>query len=316
EVALARTTPLKEAVALFAAGKQPLVPVAFQAVVARSLHQEALVPRKALNLLKAWLVRDPLAARAIADHAPAEWVERLARNQATPLQALDVITASQHLAPAIKRYASRNRLSRTKDARELATLAAHMPAGMGGFQNLNQWLVQGPAPVQALGLLMTARRDGTRLAALHQQWGAEAFAQACADAVAELCTQAESARDAAAAHRARRDAAVLELLQHLGGEHARCLMQALSSCNHQAAPGCKLDGAYTQHTIPKRNGGERLIHAPAPALKQLQRAVLNKLLMPLGAHEAACGFVQGRNIVHNAQPHVGQAVVVNADIRN
>ncbi|MFM8345876.1 MAG: hypothetical protein ACKOB5_15475, partial [Betaproteobacteria bacterium] len=72
EVALARTTPLKEAVALFAAGKQPLVPVAFQAVVARSLHQEALVPRKALNLLKAWLVRDPLAARAIADHAPAE----------------------------------------------------------------------------------------------------------------------------------------------------------------------------------------------------------------------------------------------------
>ncbi|MFM8737639.1 MAG: reverse transcriptase family protein, partial [Betaproteobacteria bacterium] len=38
--------------------------------------------------------------------------------------------------------------------------------------------------------------------------------------------------------------------------------------------------------------------------------------MPLGAHEAACGFVQGRSIVHNAQPHVGQAVVVNADIRN
>jgi len=48
----------------------------------------------------------------------------------------------------------------------------------------------------------------------------------------------------------------------------------------------------------------------------VQRAILNKLLMPLGVHGAACGFVPGRNITHNALPHVGQAVVVNADIRN
>ncbi len=328
KIALARTTPLKEAVSLFAAGKQPLVPGAFQAVVARSLHHEALVPSKALTLLKAWMVRDPLAARAITDHAPADWVDRLARNPATPLQALDVMATSKHLPPPIKRHAWRNRLARTQDARELATLAAHMPAGMGSFQNLNQWLPQGPAPVQALGLLMTARRDGARLAARHKKRGGEAFAQACADGVEVLLGRAgddtlgrtagqdEDPADIQAARRARHDAAVLELLQHLGGEQARALLQCVARRDHSAAAGCKLDGAYTHHTIPKRNGGERVIHAPAAALKQVQRAILNTLLMPLGVHGAACGFVPGRNITHNALPHVGQAVVVNADICN
>ena len=104
KVALARTTPLKEAVSLFAAGKQPLVPGAFQAVVARSLHHEALVPSKALTLLKAWMVRDPLAARAITDHAPADWVDRPARNPAPPVPALDVMALRKPPPPPTKRH--------------------------------------------------------------------------------------------------------------------------------------------------------------------------------------------------------------------
>jgi retron-type reverse transcriptase len=59
-----------------------------------------------------------------------------------------------------------------------------------------------------------------------------------------------------------------------------------------------------------------VISAPDAGLKRVQRAVLERLLAPLGQHEAAHGFAPGRSIVGNAQVHVGQSVVVNADVRS
>ena len=41
-----------------------------------------------------------------------------------------------------------------------------------------------------------------------------------------------------------------------------------------------------------------------------------KLLQPLGAHDAAFGFVPGRNITGNAERHVGQSIVTTADIHS
>ena len=89
-----------------------------------------------------------------------------------------------------------------------------------------------------------------------------------------------------------------------------------SMADPKAPAGHKLDHTYTEHQIPKRDGSLRTINAPHPAVKEAQRLLLDQLIQPLGAHEAACGFVPLRSIVDNAQPHVGQAVVVNAAISN
>lgn len=72
--------------------------------------------------------------------------------------------------------------------------------------------------------------------------------------------------------------------------------------------------SYARFTIPKRRGGEREIHAPSDALKDLQRRILQRLLNPLPAHSAASGFVLRRSIVDNARPHAGQGVVINIDL--
>jgi retron-type reverse transcriptase len=71
---------------------------------------------------------------------------------------------------------------------------------------------------------------------------------------------------------------------------------------------------YTRFTIPKRRGGARTISAPTEKLKALQRRILYRLLNPLPMHPSATGFVRGRSIVDNAQPHVGQGVVINLDL--
>lgn len=73
---------------------------------------------------------------------------------------------------------------------------------------------------------------------------------------------------------------------------------------------------YTRFTIPKKHGGAREIDAPSDALKSLQRRVLHRLLNPLPTASEATGFVRGRSVIHNAQPHVGQDVVINIDLED
>ena len=73
---------------------------------------------------------------------------------------------------------------------------------------------------------------------------------------------------------------------------------------------------YVTFAIPKRTGGERLIHAPKRRLKTALRA-LDRLLvskLPKSAH--AHGFVRGRSVATNAAPHVGKAVVLHFDIKD
>lgn len=66
----------------------------------------------------------------------------------------------------------------------------------------------------------------------------------------------------------------------------------------------------------KRNGGRRLIEAPKARLKYLQSQILRCILDRVPPHAAAHGFVAGRSIVTNAQPHVGQRVLVQFDLRD
>jgi RNA-directed DNA polymerase len=73
---------------------------------------------------------------------------------------------------------------------------------------------------------------------------------------------------------------------------------------------------YTRFEIPKRSGGARVILAPAPELKKVQRLILHRLLRRLPAHPCAAGFERGHSIVTNALPHVGRDVVVRLDLRD
>jgi retron-type reverse transcriptase len=82
-----------------------------------------------------------------------------------------------------------------------------------------------------------------------------------------------------------------------------------------AKQGHVFDDLYHTYKLPKKSGGTRLITAPDPKLKALQRAILDRGLSKLAVHSAAMGFVPGKSIVENARPHVDQSVVVNVDIR-
>jgi retron-type reverse transcriptase len=73
---------------------------------------------------------------------------------------------------------------------------------------------------------------------------------------------------------------------------------------------------YRRFAMPKKTGGERIISAPMPRVKRLQYWVLDNILAKVPLHPAAHGFIPGRSIVSNAQPHVDKAVVVNLDLKN
>ena len=77
---------------------------------------------------------------------------------------------------------------------------------------------------------------------------------------------------------------------------------------------------YHRFTLPKKSGGQRQISAPKPALKQAQQWIFTTVLQGIAdaahLHPAAHGFIATKNVVGNALPHVGRAVVVNLDLRN
>lgn len=73
---------------------------------------------------------------------------------------------------------------------------------------------------------------------------------------------------------------------------------------------------YTKTVVPKRSGGKRIILAPKPELKAIQRRILDEVLVKFPMGDAVHGFVQGRSIVSNAQPHVGKAYVAKLDLKD
>jgi len=68
--------------------------------------------------------------------------------------------------------------------------------------------------------------------------------------------------------------------------------------------------------VAKASGSLRLIEAPKPRLKGLQRRLLADILTHIPPHEAAHGFRAGRSIATFVAPHVGQAIVLKMDLRD
>lgn len=73
---------------------------------------------------------------------------------------------------------------------------------------------------------------------------------------------------------------------------------------------------YVNFTVPKKSGGVRTLAAPHQKLAAAQRWIFENVLQKVPPHDAANGFVTGRSVVTNAQPHVGTDVVVNVDLKD
>lgn len=73
---------------------------------------------------------------------------------------------------------------------------------------------------------------------------------------------------------------------------------------------------YHRFTIPKRNGGKRIISSPKSRLRLAQSWLLRAVLTPLELDEAAMAFRPGRSIVDNAALHQNRAIVIRLDLKD
>lgn len=73
---------------------------------------------------------------------------------------------------------------------------------------------------------------------------------------------------------------------------------------------------YRHFEIPKRTGGMRLISSPNGLVRELQYKLLPVFQELYEAHPAAHGFIAGRSVVSNAEPHTGQRLVLNVDLQD
>ncbi len=71
---------------------------------------------------------------------------------------------------------------------------------------------------------------------------------------------------------------------------------------------------YRPVDLPKRNGGARKLYVPDEALKRVQRAIAEKLLILEPVSRYATAYVFGKSIISNADPHTGKEKILKLDI--
>jgi len=79
---------------------------------------------------------------------------------------------------------------------------------------------------------------------------------------------------------------------------------------------CSAPLRHYRWTAVPRPHGLRLVAAPKPRLKEIQRRLLRHVLQPIALHEAAHGGVRGRSVRTAVAPHVGATVVIRADLQD
>ncbi len=73
---------------------------------------------------------------------------------------------------------------------------------------------------------------------------------------------------------------------------------------------------YHYRVLAKGPGSVRLIEAPKPRLKEMQRRILTQVLEKIPPPSVVHGFVKARSIKTFAAPHTGQRVVLRMDLRD
>lgn len=71
---------------------------------------------------------------------------------------------------------------------------------------------------------------------------------------------------------------------------------------------------YRWQVLPRPHGGVRVVAAPKPRLKEIQRRLLRHVLARIPVHEAAHGSVTGRSVRTALAPHSRATVVLRMDL--
>lgn len=74
--------------------------------------------------------------------------------------------------------------------------------------------------------------------------------------------------------------------------------------------------SHYHYRILGKEPGIRLIEAPKPRLKELQRQILAQILDKVPPHSAVHGFIKGRSIKSCVGPHIGRRVILRMDLRD
>ncbi len=112
--------------------------------------------------------------------------------------------------------------------------------------------------------------------------------------------------------------ALAKFVNHLSGRRATPLGMKPWAFSPQELMGMMASPHlhYRPFSLPKKSGGVRHIHAPEPALKMVQWALAPFFRTMFTPAVCSFGFERGRGIVENAEVHLGQDWVLNADIQN
>lgn len=81
------------------------------------------------------------------------------------------------------------------------------------------------------------------------------------------------------------------------------LMRRLGITSPELIALLELEPKYTVSHRPKSRGGVRIICAPDPALKRIQRLILDRILVHLPVSRRVFGGMRGRNHIHHACVH-------------
>lgn len=74
--------------------------------------------------------------------------------------------------------------------------------------------------------------------------------------------------------------------------------------------------SYKKYTIPKKNGGVRVIHHPRKELKVVQRWIVEHVISDLPVHDSVYSYRKGRGIRLHAEIHKNNNYLLRLDLRN
>ncbi len=130
----------------------------------------------------------------------------------------------------------------------------------------------------------------------------------------ELIRQNERKEDIEAACKYAQNLEDLGLPIIFNREHFSLLLGV--KCNEISKMMATLEtNYYHSAAIKKKSGGERILDIPAVQLRNIQRWILNHILIKLHVSKYAMGFCKDKSIVTNASQHVGKKCIVNMDLK-
>ena len=97
-----------------------------------------------------------------------------------------------------------------------------------------------------------------------------------------------------------------EHLSQLVGYHFSYVYSAANAPHH----------FYRIFTIKKKDGGDRQISAPLPSLKEIQRWILDNILLKISCSKYAKAYQKRSSILKNAKFHKNQRLVLRLDIEH